>query len=131
MTYRKIYAYYLAVRRKPGTLLPLEISILETALDLRSGGGEEFHGFALAKEIAEREEARTLTAHGTLYKALERMERAGLLESHWEDPIAAATEGRPRRRLYHVNGLGEQALADSGAIRRSPAILPRRGLAPS
>lgn len=119
------------MRRSPGTLLPLEISILETALDLRSGGGEEFHGFALAKEIAERAEARTLTAHGTLYKALERMERAGLLESHWEDPIAAATEGRPRRRLYHVNGLGEQALADSGAIRRSPAILPRRGLAPS
>ena len=131
MTYRKIYAYYLAVRRKPGTLLPLEISILETAIDLRSGDEEEFHGLALAKKIAEREEARTLTAHGTLYKALERMERAGLLESHWEDPIAAATEGRPRRRLYHVNGLGEQALADSGAIRRSPAILPRRGLAPS
>ncbi len=119
------------MRRSPGTLIQLEISILETAIELRRRGKEEFHGFALAKEIAERAEARTLTAHGTLYKALERMERAGLLESRWEDPEVAATEGRPRRRLYHVNGLGEQALADSGAVRRSPAIQPRRGLAPS
>lgn len=116
------------MRRKAGTLLPLEISILETAIDLRRRGEEEFHGFAVAKEIAEREEARTLTAHGTLYKALERMQRAGLLESRWEDPAA---EGRPRRRLYHVTGLGEQALAVSDALRRSPAIQPRGGLAPS
>ncbi len=119
------------VRRRPGTLLPLEISILETALDVRSGGEAEFHGFAIAKEIAERAEARTLTAHGTLYKALERMERAGLLESRWEDPVAAAADGRPRRRLYHVTGLGEQALDVSDARLRTPAIRPRRGLAPS
>ena len=117
------------VRRKPGTLLPLEAMILETAIDLRRRGDEEFHGFAVAKEIAERGEARTLTAHGTLYKALGRMQRAGLLESRWEDPEVAATEGRPRRRLYHVTGLGAQALSASDAIRRSPAIQGRRGLA--
>lgn len=119
------------MRRKPGTLLPLEISILETAIDLRRRGEEEFHGFAVAKEIAEREEARTLTAHGTLYKALERMQQAGLLESRWEDPDVAAAEGRPRRRLYHVTGLGAQALAVSATIRRSPAVQLQRGLAPS
>ena len=117
--------------RKPGTLLPLEAMILETAIDLRRHGDEEFHGFAVAKEIAERAEARTLTAHGTLYKALGRMQRAGLLESRWEDPEVAATEGRPRRRLYHVTGLGAQVLSASDAIRRSPAIHGRRGLAPS
>jgi PadR family transcriptional regulator, regulatory protein PadR len=131
LTNRKIYAYYRRVRRKAGTLLPLEISILETAIDLRRRGEEEFHGFGIAKEIAEREEARTLTAHGTLYKALERMQRAGLLESSWEDPDAATAEGRPRRRLYHVTGLGEQALAVSDALRRAPTIPPRGELAPS
>ena len=130
LTYGNISAYNRRVRRKPGTLLPLELSILETAIDLRRRGEEEFHGFAVAKEIAEHEEARTLTAHGTLYKALERMQRAGLLESRWEDPDVAATEGRPRRRLYHVTGLGAQALPASRADRRSPAIQRREGLAP-
>jgi PadR family transcriptional regulator, regulatory protein PadR len=112
-------------------LLPLEISILETAIDLRGRGEAEFHGFAVAKEIAERDAARTLTAHGTLYKALERMQRAGLLESRWEDPEIAAAEARPRRRLYHVTGLGAQALVSSDAIPQRRAVKPRGGLAPS
>jgi DNA-binding PadR family transcriptional regulator len=38
------------------------------------------------------------------------MERAGLLESEWEDPDVAVGEGRPRRRLYTVTGRGERAL---------------------
>jgi PadR family transcriptional regulator PadR len=121
----------LNVRRKPGTLLPLELTILETATELHRRGDQEFHGFAVAKEIAERQEARTLTAHGTLYKALGRMEQAGLLESRWEDPAVAATEGRPRRRLYHVTGLGAQALVNSDALRRPSAVRPHGGLAPS
>jgi len=119
------------MRRKPGALLPLEVSILETAIDLRRGGADEFHGFAVAKEIKEREDSRTLTAHGTLYKALERMERAGLLESRWEDPEVAAAERRPRRRLYSITGLGEQALAVAAAVRRAPVVRPERGLAAS
>ena len=119
------------MRRKPGTLLPLEISILEAALDLRRRGGSEFHGFAVAREVKEREAARSLTAHGTLYKALERMQRAGLLESRWEDPAIAAEEGRPRRRLYRVTGLGEQAVDVAHAVRRAPIARLERGLAPS
>ena len=131
LTYRKIYAHNENVRRKPNTLLPLEITILETALVLRERGETEFHGFAVAKEIAEQAEARTLTAHGTLYKALGRMAEAGLLESRWEDPEIGAAEGRPRRRLYHVTGLGAQAVPASDAIRRSPSVRRRGRLAPS
>jgi PadR family transcriptional regulator PadR len=119
------------VRRKPDTLLPLEITILEAAVDLQQRGETEFHGFAMAREIAERAEARTLTAHGTLYKALGRMAEAGLLESRWEDPAIAAAEGRPRRRLYHVTGLGAQAIPVSNATQRAPAVRTRGGLAPS
>ena len=121
----------LVVRRKPGTLLPLEVSILEAAIDLRRRGEKDFHGFAVAKEIREREEARSLTAHGTLYKALERMQRMSLLESRWEDPAVAAAEGRPRRRLYRMTGLGEQALVVADAARWAPTIRPEGGLAPS
>ncbi len=105
-------------------LLPLEVSILEVALDLRRAGVSEFHGFAIAREIKAQDEARALTAHGTLYKALGRMERAGLLESEWEDADEAMRAGRPRRRLYRVTGLGERAAREQ--LPRD--VSPRLGL---
>lgn len=89
----------------------LEAEILEAGLELRRGGEDRFHGFRLAKVIAESDGVRTLTAHGTLYKALARLEAAGLLASAWEEPGAAAAEGRPRRRLYEVTGAAERAVA--------------------
>ncbi len=98
------------MRRKPGTLVPLEVSILSAGVALALGGEREFHGYAVARELRSSEEARRLTAHGTLYRALERLEQAGLLISRLEDPEAAAAEQRPRRRLYHVTAAGEQAL---------------------
>jgi PadR family transcriptional regulator len=99
------------MRRKPGTLLPIEVDILDAGLELRRAGGGRFHGFQLAKQIADHAGPRPLTSHGTLYKALQRLEEASLLTSQWEDPDTAAAEGRPRRRLYEVTGAGERALA--------------------
>lgn len=100
------------MRRRPGTLLPLEVSILEAALRLRRAGEPGFHGFGIAKAIAEGQEAGALTSHGTLYKALGRMEAAGMLTSDWENPDEAAEEGRPRRRLYQPTGAAVTALAE-------------------
>ena len=109
-------------RRKPGALLPLESEILELALSMRRSGHPAFHGFGLAQTMRERSGSRSLTAHGTLYKALSRLEEFGLLTSHWED--AAAVEGRPRRRLYKLTGEGARvagrAFADAAV-----APLPR------
>jgi DNA-binding PadR family transcriptional regulator len=120
------------VRRKPGALLPLEISLLEVAVAAHREGHPEFHGFEAAKVLRDREGARTLTAHGTLYKALGRMETAGLVESQWEDPEAAAAEGRPRRRLYHVTGAGELALTKAHAAHADvPSWRTRPGAAPA
>jgi PadR family transcriptional regulator PadR len=99
------------MRRKPGTLVPIEVSILAAGVAMALSGEPEFHGYAVARELKEREEARRLTAHGTLYRALERLEKAGLLLSRLEDPELAASEQRPRRRLYHVTAAGEAALA--------------------
>lgn len=93
--------------------MPLEAEILDAGLRLRRAGDERFHGFALAKVLAG--DGTTLTAHGTLYKALGRLEKAGLLESEWEDARAAEDEGRPRRRLYTVTGAGQLALASHRA----------------
>ena len=84
------------MRRKAGALVPLEVAILEAALKLRQRGSREAHGFLLAKELRDGRNARRLTAYGTLYKALDRLERAGYLASRWEDPQVAADEGRPR-----------------------------------
>src|SRR3954452_7012613 len=105
-------------RRKPGTLLPLEIEILEIALALGRSGHREFHGFGLASAMREHGSSRSLTAHGTLYKALGRLEDAGLLTSRGE--AAAAAEGRPRRRLYELTRQGAEAAARSqqGTARR-------------
>jgi PadR family transcriptional regulator len=126
---RKISSYNRgSMRRRPNTLLPIELSILAAGVDLRRDGATTFYGFSIAKEIRERE-ARRLTAHGTLYKALDRMERAGLLASCWEDPLVAARERRPRRRLYEVTSAGEQALAKAQAERPRPTPRPAEGLA--
>ena len=115
------------VRRRAGELLPLEVAILGAGVDGNRRGEPEFHGFAVAKAIQEQDDARRLTAHGTLYKALSRMQRDGLLTSRWEDPEIAEAEGRPRRRLYRVTGLGEAALAGARAQQSTtaPELRPR------
>ena len=106
--------------------MPIELSILEAGVDLHRRGVAEFHGFMVAKEIKEREDSRLLTAHGTLYKALGRMEGAGLLVRRWEDPLIAAQEERPRRRLYRVTVTGERALASARTGRRQESVRMER-----
>jgi PadR family transcriptional regulator PadR len=109
------------MRRKAGALVPLELSILEAAVDLARRGTLEAHGFQLARELRDREGARRLTAYGTLYKALGRLEQRGYLASRWEDPIAAADEGRQRRRFDRVTLHGERAAQDAPATRPEPS----------
>jgi PadR family transcriptional regulator PadR len=101
-------------RRKPGALLPLETEILGAALATRRAGQATFHGFGLAQTMREERASRSLTAHGTLYKALGRLEELGLVSSRWEDAEAAA-EGRPRRRLYELTGEGARVAEGAGA----------------
>lgn len=108
-------------RRKPGTLVPLETEILEAALSMQRSGQAAFHGFGLAQTMREQSSSRSLTSHGTLYKALGRLEEFGLLTSRWED--AATVEGRPRRRLYELTGEGVRvAAAGTG---QAPGRFPR------
>jgi PadR family transcriptional regulator len=120
------------MRRKAGMMVPFEIEILEASVTLRLRGLPEAHGFLLAKAVAEGKDARRLTAYGTLYKALDRLERAGYLESRWEDPDHAAEAARPRRRFYRMTALGETALAEarSAAKVATAAVRPRPTEAP-
>lgn len=112
-------------RRRPGALLELEEQILEIALRRESTGDPDLYGFALAQELGSGDDPQRLLAHGTLYKALSRLETAGLLESRWED-VDSSEEGRPRRRLYRVTGLAAAALARSRAERSTSGAAARR-----
>ena len=110
------------MRRKPGALVPLELAICVAAADLRRTGVDEFHGYLIAKEIKEHAESRLLTAYGTLYRALGRLEQMGLLASRWEDAHVAADGNRPRRRLYSLTAAGEEAVAEAAR-----AVAEKRG----
>ena len=107
-------------------LLPLEEAVLEIGLRRMRDGDADFHGFAMATEL-ESAGGRSLTAHGTLYKALDRLEKQGLLVSRWED--ADDYDGsRPRRRLYRVSDKAAGALRTSQAAQQNVALQPRAGL---
>jgi DNA-binding PadR family transcriptional regulator len=47
---------------------------------------------------------------GTVYPALGRLERDGLVKSSWEDAAAARDEKRPPRRYYRVTAQGARTL---------------------
>lgn len=102
-------------RRRAGVLLPLEESILVHGLERQEEGEPEFHGFALAEALGEGGTGGRLLGHGTLYKALSRLEREGLVESRWEQ-IDTTAAGRPARRLYRVTAGAAGALAESRRI---------------
>src|SRR3974377_1864779 len=94
VAYEQLSAYNHRVRRKAGALLPLEIAICLAASDLDS----EFHGYELAKQLAEVTGHRSLTAYESLYRAPARLEQMEIVKSRWEAPHIPARENRPGRR---------------------------------
>lgn len=119
------------MRRKRGALVPLELAICEAAAALRSRGLDEFHGYQIAKTIGDAADSRLLTAYGTLYRALARLEQMQLLTSRWEDPAIPARENRPGRRLYTLTTLGDAAVEDARRRAAEQPARPRRRLAPA
>jgi DNA-binding PadR family transcriptional regulator len=61
---------------------------------------------------------------GTVYPALGRLERDGLVKSAWENETDAHAEGRPARRYYKLTAPGVRALAESASFYR--ALLPAK-----
>ena len=116
------------MRRKPGGLVPLEIAICTCASELLVRGTREFHGYEIAKRLSDVGDRKLLTAYGTLYRALGRLESMGLLSSRWEDPEVPARENRPGRRLYSLTPAGEMALDDTrrAASESAPTRARRR-----
>lgn len=115
----QVSAYTSQMRRKSGALVPLETSICLSAAELRGAGIGEFYGYQIAKQLKGHGDQKLLTAYGTLYRALDRLETMGLLTSRWESPEIPARENRPRRRLYALTGAAEPAIAAARQAARS------------
>ena len=63
---------------------------------------------------------------GTVYPALTRLERDGLLASDWESAGAARREGRPPRRNYRLTAAGLRVLNDALARMHAMALVKTR-----
>lgn len=63
------------------------------------------HGYAIIAELRERSDGEFDLAEGTIYPALHRLERAGLIESSVE-----VAQGR-RRRIYALTPRGRKEFA--------------------
>ena len=119
------------MRRKPGTLVPLEENICLSAAQLRRNGVKEFHGYEMARHLSGAADRKLLTAYGTLYRALGRLEDMGLLKSRWEDPEIPARENRPGRRLYTLTPAGQKAALAALRAAGGAAGARSRRLAPA
>ena len=99
------------MRRKAGTaLVRNELRLLLTAADRLTAGHSRFHGYDLARHLAELEDGSSVMSQPTLYRALRRLEERGALTSEWEtlgEAAAAGREGRPRR-YYQITSAGAE-----------------------
>ena len=68
--------------------------------------GGPAHGYALIELLRERSGGFFELPEGSVYPALHRLERAGLIESGW------AEAGGRRRRVYELTVRGRGAMAD-------------------
>jgi PadR family transcriptional regulator PadR len=62
------------------------------------------HGYAIIEALRHRSEGAFALPEGTVYPALHRLERAGLLASRW------SSEAGRRRRVYELTSAGGRAL---------------------
>jgi PadR family transcriptional regulator PadR len=71
------------------------------------------YGYELVAELRRRTDSVIDLPEGTVYPALRRLERQGLVTGRWVD-----TPEGPRRRYYALTHDGERALADGRAAWR-------------
>jgi PadR family transcriptional regulator, regulatory protein PadR len=64
---------------------------------------ERAHGYAIVRRLAQRSGGTFALAEGTVYPALHRLEREGLLSSSW------STDSGRQRRVYSITAAGRSA----------------------
>lgn len=89
-----------------------------TKLDMRTGSTavmilrllaeKPMYGYQIVKELQTRSEGYFDLEQGTLYPALHRLEKDGLVSSQWE-----VVEDGPSRKYYTITEAGQAELAKS------------------
>src|SRR3990172_3421766 len=87
------------MKRKQRSLGNVQVQILEAV------ARGVVHGFDIMDE--------TGLPSGTVYPALSRLERDGLVRSRWENARIAHHEKRPPRRYYEMTAEGRDRLAEA------------------
>ena len=95
----------------PRSLLPLPAHVFQILLSLLD---HDLHGYALIQDIARRTGGEMALGTSTLYAAIKRMVKAGLLAE--TDRPADADSDDERRRYYRATAFG-QAVAREEARR--------------
>jgi PadR family transcriptional regulator PadR len=128
-----------AVRGATGAMGSLEDRAMER--DLRKGSTrvlilnvlveKPMYGYQISKELKRRSDGYFSFKEGTLYPALHRMEKNGLLRSEWQ-----VVEKGPSRKYYYITEEGRKVLADSARewttfSRQLLGILGERGTEPA
>ncbi len=90
----------------PRALLPLKPADLVLLLALSE---EERHGYALAREIADRTNGLITLEPGNLYRIIRRMEEEGLVAP--SSRRVASEQEDDRRRYYRLTSFGAQVAA--------------------
>jgi DNA-binding PadR family transcriptional regulator len=90
----------------PRNFLPLRPVEFEILLVLSAG---DAHGYAIIKEAEERWPGEDRLETGTLYRALRRLTKAGLVEPTERRPAGEAAD--ERRRYFSITSLGKSVAA--------------------
>ena len=99
---------------QPADSSPLSIPVYQILLSLSD---RALHGYAIIQDIKERTGGEVQLAAGTLYAAIARLERDGLIEELTEPP--GGDEIDPRRRYYRDTDVGlEAARAEARRLQR-------------
>jgi DNA-binding PadR family transcriptional regulator len=99
-------------------MTPLTPAMFHVLLTL---AGEDLHGYAILKDIAEQTNGEVQLSTGTLYGIVKRLLAGGLIVEARRRPPADRYD--PRRRYYHLTDAGREVAA--GEARRMEKLVAR------
>ncbi len=83
------------------------------------------HGYGVIDDLKRRSEGAFELQEGTIYPALHRLERSGMVESEW------SIENGRRRRVYVLTRKGRRTLEEKTSAWRSFSHATTRALEPA
>jgi PadR family transcriptional regulator PadR len=91
----------------------MQFDLLQGTLDmliLRTLAGDAMHGWGIAQRIEQMSGAVLKVNQGSLYPALYRLERQGLIDAEW-----GASENNRRAKYYKLTRAGRKRLAEEAS----------------